>query len=154
MSRNQEFHNELGLQYGPGKPAWDTSHEALMREAMHSWVGSPDWMSNHIENVRSNSPAASAHGHAAANALLNELWDSPDQHTKTLYRGSRPDESPGIKSYTEKPHVAKKFAKKYGGDVVKIKAPVGLQMSRYITSSFDDSERQWLVDETDPRNKR
>lgn len=154
MSRRMEFHNQLGMQYGPGKPEWDMTHEGLLREAMHSWAGNPDWMSIHMENVKSNSPADNQQGHGAANALLTELWDNPQQHTKTLYRGTRPGEGPGIKSYSEKPHIAKKWAKKYGGEVVKIKAPVGLQMSRYISSGVDLHERQWIVDETDPRNKR
>lgn len=154
MSRNIEFHNQLGLVHGPGAPWWDRSQEALVHGALGSWVGDPTDMSIHMDNVKSMSPAGDARSHDMANAMLNELWDNPQQHTRTLYRGARPNERPGIKSYSEKPNIAKRFAKKYGGEVVKIKAPVGLQMSKYVKSEFDLDERQWIVDETDPRNKR
>lgn len=162
MSRSEEFEdgrrpwtNPGEFVHGPAAPSWDTSHETRVRIAMQSWMGSPDAMSIQVEKVKSGEPA----GHAPdrydqAHAFLNELWDNPQQHTRTLYRGARPDEKPGIKSYSEKPHIARRFAKKYGGQVVKIKAPVGLQMSKYVSSSYNDQEQQWIVDETDPRNKR
>lgn len=153
MSRNIEFHNQLGLSYGPAAPSWDRSQESLVKGALGSWDGDPVNMSIHIENVKSMSPAGNAQTHDQAQAMLNELWDSPQQHTRTLYRGSRPDEKPGIKSYSENPNTAKRFAKKYGGGVVKIKAPVGLQMSKYVPA-YDPREKQWIVDETDPRNQR
>lgn len=124
-----------------------------MNSALHSWVGHPTDMGIHIENVKSMSPAGDARSHDMATAMLNELWDSPQQHARSLYRGTRPNEEPGIKSYSEKPSVAKRFAKKYGGDVVRMKSPVGLQMSKYLDSGLDADEKQWIVDETDPRNR-
>ncbi len=157
MSRNQEFHNELGLHYGPPKPDFGTRRDQLVFRGLKSWDASPDSMAIHMENVRANAPAGSgsAEMHAAADAVLRELWDNPQQHDRTLYRGTRPSEAPGVKTYTENSNVAKRFAKKYGGSVRKVKKPVGLDMRKHLgLNQYDIDERQWIIDETDPRNRR
>ena len=145
----------MGQRRRPGAHCQAEQRQRDGREDAQHGVGRPAGVDLHVGlHEPADRLADNQQGHGAANALLTELWDNPQQHTRTLYRGTRPGEGPGIKSYSEKPHIAKKWAKKYGGEVVKIKAPVGLQMSRYISSGVDLHERQWIVDETDPRNKR
>lgn len=163
VSRSVEFEdghrpwtNPLGFEHGPAAPSWDTSHATKVRIAMQSWMGSPDTMSIHAEKVKSGEPAASGSfdRYDQAHAFLNELWDNPQQSEQVLYRGARRNESPGIKSYSEHRHIAQRFAKKYGGKVVELRSPVGLQMRKYVSSAYNDYEQQWVIDETDPRNQR
>ena len=134
------------------EPKWRQQHEALVREAMHSWKGTPSTMRIHMHDEAHGAPMpGSGSGkrmRAEAGALLWELTYKSIPSPVPLYRGTKAYATAvrtSLRPWTEKLSLARGFAGK-DGTVRKVpKGTYGLRIADYIGQFADDIEKEWIL---------
>jgi hypothetical protein len=140
-----------------GTPQWVQPHDALLLDALHSWVGGPATMMIHMQDEMAGLPVPSSGSgkkmRAQAAVLLQELQQNSRRCPKPLYRGAKVNPvGLGYQSWTTRRKTAEAFARRNDGTVWELpKGTMGLCVADYLAKHFVGlnayfaPEAEWIV---------